>query len=168
MLTLFEPSNIYVISKIVNELSQAEQRRAQKFIDQMHLDNQEAWRDRFDAFSHEGIIYIPSTSAGSAKRKYVHISLNDKMNKYLAERKAILDDFKFIQQGLHVLLPTDISIQGARDALPDFIARMIPEFAKLDRTNEIAWTIKYNSRAMKLFNKILPKMEFYSVTGLLY
>jgi len=76
---------------------------------------------------------------------------------------------QLIKQSLsHLLIPCR-SEQDIRDALPDCLSALMPRSIQaLPRTNEEAWTIRNDERALRQYRKALPRIEFYSAARLIY
>lgn len=88
----------------------------------------------------------------------------------LLQEKRILDlDKSLISQVLFKQLYQCNDLQEVRDSLPDCLIALIPEIAKIPRKMpDPLWINRNDQRAMNQYNKILPKIEMYAASRLLY
>ena len=98
----------------------------------------------------------------------LHSELADEMNDLLEERKTISFDKDRVRQALFLVLRDCVSWQDIRDALPNGLKALIPECANLERTRKEAFTIDGNARAHSQYMHLRDKIEFYTVSQLLY
>ena len=168
-----------VIDAILANLFTAEERRLTAFIQAMCRKNQTAYGRQLDGFHYEGVFYVFEGRRGNLTREVLHESLEPEMRGFKADRDQVFSDKQLIKQCLFALLePVGADLSGLtvsmveqdyRDALPECLAQDLPDWArKLPRTREEAFTIKDNARAMRAYEKALPKIEFYSAARLLY
>jgi len=80
--------------------------------------------------------------------KPLHDSLMDMGVTYMRNRDKTNIDIKRITQGLTLLLRDCKTMQGVRDAIPNFLVSMTPGAGKYKRTREEAWTLR--DRPMQL------------------
>lgn len=161
-----------IIRHMITKLFAAEDRRFQKIIDQLHKQNQEALSIQLDGFMFQGKFYKPSNAAtGGGLRKTLHLSLWDQMQAFLNDKSKIDNDATAIRQMLFKLIDPAPYIggdvyQNIRDAIPDCIADTLPpEIGMLSRMGHPDFKTLSDLRQ---YNKILPLIEFYSATRLLY
>jgi hypothetical protein len=161
-----------LITEIQKYLFTAEYRRLDRWVTQLIRDNQEAYGDpSLQGFIHEGVVYKPSNlqiATTAVKRRGLHPSLTEPMEAYLADLKVLTDDKAYIQQSLFRLLDGCSTAQGIRDALPNCLADSLDCIRGLDRRGEEAFTIKDDDRAMRQYLKVLPRIELYATTRMLY
>lgn len=174
--TRLNPGNIYpFIHTILQSLFSAEERRLKNFIFKMNERNNEALGQNFDAFAYQGKVYRCTTLLGRVRSPTLHHSLQSDMDVYLIDAKAIEDDKEAIKQLLFRLLEpsgfTGHFDQDIRDAIPECVIDTInshfPEIACLPRMRQPAFNLNHE-RDFKLYEKVLPKLEFYSAARLLY
>ena len=157
-----------VIDHIIKTLFTAEHRRLQATIDKLLVDNKEAYDEPLDGFHYQGVFYRPEGLKGNLRRKVLHQSLHSRMDMHLKDEAAIKLDEQLIRQTLFQLLDPCQSEQDMRDTLPNCLTDTLGPRGNTPREREPAFTIKNNPRAMKQYNKILPKLELYSAARLLY
>ena len=157
-----------VIDHIIDVLFVAERRRLANAVDAMCQANNEAYGKHFDGFHYQGRFYRPQGVKGQLNRIVLHLSLHPKMDLHLKDEAAIDRDEQLIRQVLFMLLDPCRTEQDIRDALPNCLTDTLGESARLMRQNDPAFTISDNVRAMKQYNRVLPKLEMYSAARLLY
>jgi len=86
---------------------------------------------------------------------------------HILRKKKMDEDKKAISQILGLLLIHCFTLQDIRDALPECIVRIIVR-RDIPRTRPEAWCIQDNERAMRSYQQILPRIEFYMASQLLY
>jgi hypothetical protein len=164
-------SNLHkVIDQICEILFQSEQRRIQTWIDQLIKQNMEFYPQvKFDGFLHDGVLYRGSwTVKGPIPTKAIHASLWPEMDLLITGKKEIEQDEAFIRQTLFKLLYDCQTDQDVRDALPDCLVSILTFTNPLSRTRPAAYTIEGDQRALKQYQKMLPKIELYTATKLLF
>jgi hypothetical protein len=146
-----------------------EDRRHVQWIDRLCRHNEKA-TGRTDGFLYEGGHYRPSTLTGPQPVNCIplHIDLVPEMDQYLADKKTIDLDRHLIKQSLFSLLFPCNDLQGQRDALPECLFRLVPEFAGLSRQAPEAWSIEGNARALRQYLAVQPKIEIYVSARLIY
>ena len=159
-----------VIKKIITNLFMAEDRRLAKVIEEINKLNSEAYGEQSYGFLYNGNFYLPATvsSAGRGHRGMLHMSLNDKMEAHLRDVKQIELDKDQIGQMVFKLTYQCTTLQELRDALPDCLTDTVPELKSLRRYMIEGWTVRNDWRALAQFKKLLPKMQMYSVSRLIY
>lgn len=90
-------------------------------------------------------------------------------NEFLNDVKKVELDKEQIKQVLFKLLYPTTTLQEIRDALPDCLVPLAPDISKLSRqTDDPTWFIRNDERALKQYRKILPKIEMYAMSRLIY
>lgn len=92
--------------------------------------------------------------------------LNDEMEAILEEWEQINVETRQFRQMLSKMVVIDD--QTTRDTLPEFLVNLVPHLACLPRLNQEACTIADNPSAMRQYQKLRPRMEFYAATRLIY
>jgi len=162
-----------LINELATKLFEPEVRRLLAMITTLNADNKKLKDLKVDGFLYGGQFYMPSgvstvvLAAGQAKAT-LHFSLNSAMERWLKDRKTIQDDRDLIKQMLFLILKPCESEQDIRDALPECLVSLDPTLSQYERSNDHAYTISHDVRAMRQFEKFLPKMMLYSATRLLY
>lgn len=166
-------SHYKLIMSLIDGLFKPEQRRLEGRIKAINAQNKELTNVNVDGFLFEGIFYRPATGTlnlapkGESK-KIPHPSLWEEIRGYVSDLNDIHRDASLIKQVLQCLLSDCHSDQDIRDALPECLVGFCSGLDRLKRTREPAYTIQANQTALAQYLKILPKMEVYSVSQLLY
>jgi hypothetical protein len=163
-----------LIEHIAKVLFEAERRRLQNWIDKLTRANQEAnTNPKLEGFLYEGVYYRPSwIGRGVWPHGALHHSLADDMRVFLKDKKSVDDDERFIRQTLFALLYPCKNNQDIRDTLPECLLPVIAVpgigLASLSRTRQPACTIEGNARALRQYEKILPKIELYTAARMMF
>lgn len=161
-----------MINMIVSTIFVPEYRRLGTWVDRLCRQNREAHQDpELVAFIYNGDIYKPvATDMANhlIKRRGLHSSLGEDMEMYLRDLSLLTQDKSFIAQSLFKLLDPCENDQDVRDTLPNCLADTLPQLQGISRHREPAWTIVEDERAMRQYNKVLPKIEMYSAARLMY
>lgn len=156
-----------MIKHMMEQLFAAEDRRIARNLDELHKQNQEATGQQLDGFMFEGKFYRHSNAAaGGGKRSTIHLSLWPKMEDVIRDTNQITEDRRNIEQVLFRLIEPCHCLQHVRDAIPECIVDITPvEVRELHRMGGPNWQ---TLRDLRQYNKILPRIEFYSATRLIY
>lgn len=162
-----------LIHSIADKLFEAEERRLNALIVKVNQENKRLSKSKVDGFLYDGQLYMPKLGSivmlGVNQTKVpLHNNLQGEMGKFIQDHKKIKDDRAFIIQTLFILLSPCISNQDIRDALPECIVDCAGDLQRLSRTREPAWSIQGNLRAIRQYNKLLPKLEVYAAARLIY
>lgn len=161
-----------IVLRISSGLFEAEYRRLDAVISSLNQRNKRLYDAKVDGFLYAGQFYLPRDATlrtvGAVAKTPLHGSVENEMIAFLADREIVTTDQGFIRQTLHALLRLCRTDQQARDALPECLVSCYPSFARLPRYDEVAHSIRDNPRALRQFEKFLPKMELYSALKLLY
>lgn len=166
-------STYALVKALTDTLFKAEERRLDRAILALNQENKRLQGAQIDGFLHAGQFFLPKgvslTLAGPGQAKTaLHKDLIGEMLHHLKDRSTVQEEREFISQTLYKLLNPCRTQQDIRDALPECLVNCIPELARLPRQREAAFTIKDDPRALRQYEKILPKMEIYSAARLLY
>lgn len=163
-----------VIDAILNKhLFVAEFRRLEGLIDRINTQNKELKQSNIDGFIYGGKFYRPANRSlilagpGQAKQT-LHKELWPTMEDYLQDASTINNDKQMIAQSLFMLLKPCRTKPEMRDALPECIISFWDGLSQFPRTMPAGYTLEGNERAKRQFEKVLPKIEFYVATRLLY
>ena len=119
----------------------------------------------------KGVFFKPSNTGNnwSQSTRVLEDPLVDEGNTLYADNKELSDDRQSIKQVLVQTLWDCETEQDIRDALPDCLNDLLPPMvSRLPRTRPMAFTIQDNPRAMKYFNKVLPRIEYYCAMRLIF
>lgn len=161
-----------IVTALTTRLFEAEERRLGAIISSLNKRNKGMAEVKLDGFLYLGIFYLPKDatlrSVGPVAKTALCGSLYGEMESFLQDKKQVLDEQKLIKQILFTLLRPCRNNQNFRDALPECLVNCLPDLARLLRQEETAWTIRDNPRALRQYEKFLPRMELYSAAKLLY
>ena len=165
-----ESSMYMLIKHMLSELFVAEKRRLDQAVANLIRQNNELYGKQNAGFLYYGEYYTASNfrTTTSKEKITLHDSLTEKIEWHIKDAKIIADDERLIGQIIFKLIDPCKTLQDIRDSLPDCLAMIIPDLARLPRHNEQGWSLRQNTRASKQFEKLLPKIEMYSAARLLY
>lgn len=166
-------SKLENIQAIVKRLMEADLKELDRQISVINGKNKNLSERKIDGFLYAGRYFQPTTGnlmiAGPKEAKSaLHARLHQEMEDWLQQEQEVLANQRMISQTISVLLNPCKTLQDMRDALPECVVNGVPELAKLSRQNDAAYTIQNNPRALRQYEKILPQIEIYSVSKLLY
>lgn len=156
------------ISGIIEKLFQAEKRRLQNGIDRLVEQHQEITNDARTGFMYNGVYFRHSNTKTIERLPMLAWSLNDAMSAHLKDESAVMLDCQQIRQTLFKLMSVAKTDQQLRDVLPDCIVSLVPELDKIPRQDPVELLIAHDSRLMRQYSKMLPKMQIYTVGNILY
>ncbi|MFP3645208.1 hypothetical protein [Paraburkholderia sp. SIMBA_054] len=161
------------IDAIKTKLFEPEERRLKAGIDRLVEQNEEILKDNMTrGFMFAGETYQHSESRMLYKSyPMLAWSLNEEMERWLKDRKAVNLDKDQIGQMLfrllsHVMLGPD-QLQETRDALPECLVPLVPVFQGMSRKFNTQFFLR-SDRDFRQYAKILPKIEMYAMTRLIY
>jgi hypothetical protein len=167
-----------IIGVMTDELFLAEKRRLNGVIFRLNKANKLLQKAQVDGFVYDGDYYLPKTgtrtvSGGHAAKIQLHADLHEEIEGYIRDNRQVALDQVLIRQTFFQLINPCHTLQDVRDALPECVVDCTPAGAcepltGMSRLREAAWTIKDNPRAMRQYEKILPRMEVYSAARLIY
>lgn len=164
------------IKAIIERLFQPEDRRINMMIEELNNRNSAIKGKQLFGFRHLGDVYIPESCRQqvAALRKQqvlpsLAFELMNEASDVLVDVKKVNLDKDQIKQILFKLLYSATTLQDIRDALPECLVPLVPEIAKLSRYNDDpTWFIRNDHRALRQYEKILPKIELYAMTRMIY
>jgi hypothetical protein len=162
-----------LISFLTSRLFAAEGRRLESDLQRINTLNKSAMQVVVDGFLFMGRFYRPTTGTvlvggKDTPKTSLAFSLHDEMEEHMKDIASIAEEKKLIEQTLSALLNSCHSDAMVRNALPECLVNCLSYLSAHSRTKEAAYTIQDNPRALRQYLKILPKMEIYSVTQMLY
>lgn len=164
---------------ILDELFKPEMRRIDGIIQRLTEKNSVLKNHRFLGFMHLGEVFIPEVN----KRVYTTIPRNLKsrttpaldftmvaeVSEFIADHNKLSLDRTQIKQVLFRLIHQVNNKQELRDALPECIVSLIPTLASMSRQMaDPTYLIKSDYRSVKDYERMLPKIEMYAMTRLIY
>lgn len=159
-----------IIKRITTSLFEPEQRRLTAAKDLLVKRNAEFYRDKpHDGFTYQGKPYdYEHLGRGTRTRVSLHFELIDQMDEFLKDQEQVWGDRYYISQILHNILAPCQDLQDIRDALPNCLVDTLEELRSYNRTRPEAYTIQADKRAVRQYQKVLPRIEFYATARLLY
>jgi hypothetical protein len=101
-----------------------------------------------------------------------HKSLIPALENYLADQASVDFDKIRVHQALVVILKPCKSNQDVIDAVPntlhEVLGKISPEYSKLSRSRQEAWSVLDNPQNYHQYMKLREKIEFYNTAKLLY
>lgn len=160
------------ITLLMEQLFAPETRRLAIVINKLSGHNKILKRAAADGFLYGGILYMPTGSVVTAgpnqAKTSLDLSLNSEMDTWIQDQKAIRCDQDLVKQMLFRLLKPCKSVREIRNTLPECLISLVPELNAEPRTDPAGYTLEGDERAKRQFDKLLPKIEMYSVTRFLY
>lgn len=159
-----------IIKKIIAALFTAEERRLGASREVLITANAEFYPGRpHDGFIYQGKPYDRANLVnGRRTRISLHFEMVSRMDAHLADEEKVWSDRHYISQMLFTVLQPCSDWQDIRDALPNCLVDTLPELRSYQRNRPEAYTIQSDTRTVRQFNKILPRIEFYATARLLY
>lgn len=159
------------IEALGKALFQAENRRINGLINKIDESNRRLNSSTIYGFRHKGSTYMPE-SAPTINRgislPVLHWDLCPEMEEILEDITTLRNDKKTIEQMLYKLLEPCLTTQEMRSALPECLVVLLPELLVWPREHEEAFSIEHDERALRQWELVKPKVEFYCATRLLY
>ena len=165
------------IDRIIAKLFAAEGRRINTIIEELNRKNSEIKRKVLPGFIHMGKRYIPESYKNqvSINRQQkitlptLAFELLSEASTFIADYNKIKIDQDLIKQTLFKLIYQANNLQELRDALPDVIVFLLPEFVGINRCiQDPTYLIRNDWRAIRDYEKVLPKIELYAMAHLIY
>lgn len=165
------------IDAITARLFAAEHRRINSMIEELNRKNSEFKKKVLYGFIHMGERYIPeSCRAQFAANRRQQIALPTLAFELLPEASAFVSDINKIKldkdqikQVLFKLMYQANTLQELRDTVPEVIVPLVPELAGISREmRDPTYLIKSDWRAVRDYEKVIPKIELYAMAALIY
>lgn len=111
-----------------------------------------------------------SSAPTHGERVALHASLYPMMQGYLERSSRLLSECTKVNQMVFRLVVGCINRQDVRDALPECLVAQDKDMglSSYERTRPAAYTLESDHRAMRQYEKVLPLMEYYAGTQMLY
>jgi hypothetical protein len=167
------------LDAIMKRLFEPEARRIDNHIKKLTEKNIALKGGLLLGFIHLGEVYLPKeneplykATSHSLRGKSVQplaFELIQEASDFISDIKKLNLDKAQIKQVLFHQIINACNLQEIRDALPECIVPLMPELKGLNRqlTDPTYW-IRSDPRAVKEFNRMLPKIEFYAMTRMIY
>ena len=169
--TIYELTNS---SSIVKELFLVELSRLDDYLLKIIKQNEECsgW------YNTAGFMYLGEFYQGKnatrapthGERVVLHESLYDMMTNYLNQSARLLRECHMVNQMVFRLVQGCSTKQDIRDVLPECLVAQDKDsdFMSLERTRPAAFTIQNDDRALRQYKMVLPLMEYYAGSKLLF
>ena len=160
-----------VVTLALGNLFSAEERRIQNTIERLNKLHNEASGKPSDGFLINGYAFRSKATTGPVIGVVasLHDSLDDQAQRFMRDDKQLKLDKQLIRQALVRVVEPCEDLQDLRDALPNCLRDCLDQaVTRMSRTRPEAYTIQDNPRALRDYLKILPRIEFYSASRLLY
>lgn len=167
------------IRVIMNRLFEPEQRRVDRMVEQLTERNSAIKRVHTMGFMHLGVIYVAkqheqmykmtATNLKGSVTPPLAFELLSDVSKFIADLNKLELDKAQIKQVLFKLVSNTNTKQELRDSLPECIIAFMPELKDLNRQMEDCTTfIRSDWRGVRDYERMLPKIEMYAVSRLIY
>lgn len=160
-----------LIKQLSHKMFEAERRRLETILVQIDKQNREIKGQTLQGFMHAGKIYrpksAPTLAVGAGSYPTLAFALQDQMAELLRDTKEVETDQQLIEQILYKLLYQANDRQEIRDALPECLVQLT-DLNRLNRKLSPGFLNQSDERTYRQFQAILPKIEMYCTTRLLY
>ena len=157
-----------VVDTIMGRLFANDRKRVEELKGELNAKNCRVRGEVAPGFIYVGKSYIVGRLTPRQPLPTLSLHLLKEGEEFLKIANTLKHDEEQVRQLLVQLLYGFKTTQDVRDLLPETLVVMFPDLKKLPRTREPAWTISDRPRAMREYQKLLPKIEMYSVSNLLY
>jgi hypothetical protein len=160
-----------LITKLTDALFVAEYRRLDKMVEDLDQQNREAKGHNSYGFIYEGVQYTPKNSPylpGGQRHTSLSFSLNKVAKDFKQSMEMVAHDRKMIEQVLYKLLVQCNDAREVRDCLPEALVSLVPDLQAMPRQFTDGYLLKSDERAYRQYQQILPKIQLYTATRLLY
>ena len=159
-----------IIDALIVGLFRAEKKKKKKRELEMVSENRKISAEHYDGFFYQGQYYTDLDRALAAKglKSGLHPSLVPQMERHMKDKREVEFDRLRVKQALAILLKGCRTAQDLRDALPNQLADMIDQIKPIARSRPEGFTIMDDPRKYKQYQMLREKIEFYTVTRLLY
>lgn len=124
-------------------------------------------------FMHQGEYYQRTNSTRqptAGERLMLNPDLWPAMDKYLKACSRLIMEVHLINQTVYRLVRGCMTTQDVRDALPEclVVQDQTGNYKELPRTRDAAWTLAGDAMALNQYEKILPSIEYYAASHLIF
>lgn len=166
---------LILAGELVGHLFRAEYRRLSKRLDELNAQNCALIGRAVPGFVYQGVTYVPYGMREAARvfnkndaLPTLHMTLNSAVQEMVLDWRQIDLDRDLIRQTIVGLVSTARSLQDFRDCLPDCMVPYHESIKHLPRYNSQEHIVQFTERRHRQYLKILPKIEMYCVSRLLY
>lgn len=124
-------------------------------------------------FMHQGEYYQRTNATRqptAGEKLMLNPDLWPAMDKYLKACSRLIMEVHLINQAVYRLVRGCMTTQDVRDALPECLVAQdqTGNYKKLPRTRDAAWTLAGDAMALNQYGKILPSIEYYAASHLIF
>lgn len=160
------------IDEIILQLFEAEDRILQKTVTQLHRSNCEIKRQQFPGFIHMGKKFVvPGAMPYGPRTPFPSLafSLLAEANQLMIHFNRLELDKSQIRQILFQQLQPCETYQEIRDSLPECLIPLVPRVKYLTRVQgDPLFKLHHNKIARDQYHKVLPKIEMYAMSRMMY
>lgn len=151
-----------VIETILTRLGELDRKYISESIDNLIQQNL-PFSASVDGFLYGGRFFtnLPANKVRFAKKQPLHFSLQVEGDQLVQSLKEFDNDTRYLKQGLTVLLRDCKTAQDFRDVLPNSIRMIISEWNSIDRTREVAYTIKDKPLLFDQYHFLEERLHHY-------
>lgn len=164
---------------IMKRLFEAESRRIDMMVQKLTERNSAIKKTYTLGFMHLGEVYIPecnkemyrmtAANVKSSQTPALAFELLSDIGSFISDVKKLELDKAQIKQVFFKLLINCNYKQEVRDSLPDCVITFMPELKELNRQMEDpCYLIRSDWRAVRDYERMLPKIEMYAMTRMIY
>ena len=157
-----------VVNNIMSRLFTSDRKRVGKLTEELNTKNCLVRGESAPGFIYMGKSYVVGRMTPRQPLPTLSLHLLKEGEEFLRIASTLKHDEEQIRQLLVQLLYGFETTQDVRDLLPETLVAMFPDLKKLPRIREPAWTIFDKPHIMREYQRLLPKVEMYSVSNLLY
>lgn len=164
------------LTRIITKLFEPEDRYLDRLVVNLNQANSEVKGKEFVGFVHMGVAHIPLANRTRRPRgrpnEYcptLDFTLLGQAEQYIQQRNRVKLDRDQIRQALFHLLCQCSDMQEIRNVLPDCIVAMFPALSAHRRTvQDPLYMVRSNKPFVEQYQKLLPKIEYYAMSRMLY
>lgn len=159
-----------IIENIMAYLSAPELKRIQTMTDRLVELNQKTSGNPSMCVMHRGNL-LRHTKAPKGRHIWpaLDMMLYGEAEGFMAHVRSVEHELQIIKQCLVSLVRDLHTAQDIRDALPECLVHILEGHIKtFPRTREAAWNLEPGTRIHRLYEKILPKLEYYTAARIVY
>lgn len=164
-----QPLYLSYVDKIMDGIGQIDKDRNQQLIDDLIEDNAiETGNPHGFLYGGNFFSHLEPKSYRLVTQEPLHASLRERGDQLVAALRQFKNDSQMLRQGLTVLLRDCETDQDFKDALPNAIAMVLPEFSQLKRTREVAWTLKEKPLLFDQYRHTEELLTYYLSSRILF
>lgn len=160
------------VEQIVAKLFESQDRRIDRLVTELDKKNREIKNYQVEGFLLQGQAFVPKNAryahARGTSRNSLSFTLQEEGNELLVEKRTLDHDRKIIEQFLYKTLYHCQNAQEVRDTIPQCLIQFSPQLQKMEQRSSIGFYAPKDPRYLREAEKIIPRIEYYSVLHLMY